>query len=266
MTSGDGDRALLSDPPTLRLDGRVAWVTGASRGLGRAIAFALAGAGADVMVTARSPAPLQSVVEAIRAQGGQAHLTEGSVADPATITRTVSAIDATWGRLDVLVNNAGISPVFRPAEHVDDDTWREVMEVNLRAPFACARSALPLLEAGGSASVVNVSSIHAVSAHERLVAYAASKGGLEMVTRTLAIEWADRGVRVNSVAPAYSWTDMSSGLLDHEHWAAQLRSRTPMGRFASTAEIAACVLFLAGPASSYVTGTTLFADGGWNAR
>jgi NAD(P)-dependent dehydrogenase (short-subunit alcohol dehydrogenase family) len=139
------------------------------------------------------------------------------------------------------------------------------MDVNLLAPFACCRAALPLMEAAGGGSIVNVSSIHGTRAYERIIAYAASKGGLEMMTRTLAVEWADRGVRVNAVAPGYFETDMSAGLLAHDHWGQELRRRIPMRRFAQPAEVVPAILFLAGPASSYITGTTLFVDGGWNA-
>ena len=159
-----------------------------------------------------------------------------------------------------------MSPVFERFERLDDDVWREVLNVNLLGAVGCCRAALPLFDAAGGGSVVNISSVHGSRAHERLVAYAASKGALEMVTRTLAIEWAARDVRVNAVAPGYLETDMTAGLREHPRWAESLRSRIPLARFGTTAEVTSAVLFLASPSSSYITGTTLHIDGGRTAQ
>jgi NAD(P)-dependent dehydrogenase (short-subunit alcohol dehydrogenase family) len=259
------DAELLLAPPSLDMTGRSVWITGASRGLGRTMAYAFAGAGADLVLTARSAEALDAVAADLRSRGRTVRVAAGSVSDPALLARVVELATDAWGALDALVNNAGISPVFKRAELVLDDEWREVMETNLYAPFACAKAVLPLLEAARSASIVNVSSLHGTRAHERLIAYAASKGGLEMVTRTLAVEWAPRGVRVNSLASGYLETDMTTGLREHPKWRAELLRRVPLARFGSTSEIVSCAMFLASPLSSYVTGATLFADGGWSA-
>jgi NAD(P)-dependent dehydrogenase (short-subunit alcohol dehydrogenase family) len=261
----EDDTALLTAPPSLRLDGKVAWITGASRGLGRTLAFAFAGAGAAVLLSARSAEALEELAGELRESGTDVAVVAGSVSDEAAIATAADVARDRWGRLDVLVNNAGISPSFVRSEGLDPEVWRDVLDVNLSAPLACARAALPLLEATGGGSIVNVSSVHGMRAHERLIAYAASKGGLEMVTRTLAVEWAPRSIRVNSVAPGYLETDMTTGLREHERWRAALLGRIPMGRFGTTGDVAGAALFLAGDASRYVTGTTLFVDGGWTA-
>ena len=260
------DLDLLRNPPTLRFDDSVVWVTGATRGLGRATALAMAGAGARLMLSAQSQAALEEVATVIEEHGTEVQVVTGSVSDEADMIAAADAIESTFGRLDVLINNAGISPHFTRAESLDVSGLREVLDTNLIGAITCARAAFPLLLRSDAASVVNVSSVHGSRAHVRMLAYAASKGGIEMVTRTLAEEWADRGIRVNSLAPGYIETAMTEGLRAHDGWREKLLGRIPMSRFATTAEIASCVLFLASPASSYVTGTTLFADGGWTAR
>jgi NAD(P)-dependent dehydrogenase (short-subunit alcohol dehydrogenase family) len=265
-TYATDDATLLADPPTLRLDGKVAWVTGASRGLGRSLAFALAGAGADVLLSARSEAPLEATAEEIRAAGGVAETAVGSVDDPAAVAATAERIASRWGRLDVLVNNAGISPSYTRSERLADEDWRSIIDINLTGPFLCVKAAFPLLVEAGGGSVINVSSVHGRSAGARMLAYTASKGGIEMITRTLAVEWAPRGIRVNSVAPGYLETEMTTGLREHERISQELLGRIPLGRFGTTSEVASAVLFLAADVSSYVTGATLAVDGGWTAQ
>ncbi|MBB4660653.1 NAD(P)-dependent dehydrogenase (short-subunit alcohol dehydrogenase family) [Conexibacter arvalis] len=246
--------------------GRVAWVTGASRGLGRALVRAFADAGAEVVATARSADALHELAAEVRAAGGTIHLAPGSVASENDLADAIASIEAYTGRLDVLVNNAGVSPSFRHAETVPTDEWHEVLDVNLTGAFLAQARALELLAADGGGAVVNVSSVHGVSGHERLAAYSASKGGLEALTRTLAVEWAPRGVRVNAVAPGYLETDMTSGLRAHDRWSQALLDRIPIGRFGTVEEVVPAVLFLAGDSARYITGTTLSIDGGWTAR
>jgi NAD(P)-dependent dehydrogenase (short-subunit alcohol dehydrogenase family) len=260
------DAMLLREPPSLRLDGKVAWVTGASRGLGRALAFALAGAGAELLLTARDGAALGEVARKIEASGGSAIVAQGSVDVAENVQAAASLAQDRWGRVDVLINNAGISPSFSRAERVTAADWRAVLDVNLTGAFMCAQQALPLLEAAGGGAIVNVSSVTGSRGHERLLPYSVSKAGLELLTRTLAIEWATKGIRVNSVAPGYFRSDMSVALREHERWGPELLGRIPMGRFGDRSEVVPAVLLLAGPASSYITGTTLFVDGGWMAR
>jgi len=247
------------------LEGRVVWVTGASRGLGRHVALALADAGAKLLLTARSSDQLEQLAQEIRTHGGVVEVVAGSVADADVIERSAALIGERFGHLDILINNAGISPAFVTSERLAKSAWQDVLDVNLSAPLACCQHALPLLENAGGGSIVNITSIHGSRAHERLIAYAASKGGLEMVTRTLALEWATRAIHVNAIAPGYLETDMTAGLREHERWRETLLTRIPMHRFGTTSEVVPAVLFLAGPGASYITGTTLYIDGGWTA-
>lgn len=261
----DSETALLQHPPDLRLDGKVAWITGASQGVGKSLAMAMAGAGAELLLTARNADALKDVAATIRKAGGVAQVVPGSVTEPDDVTATVDAVQRIWGRLDILVNNAGIGASWKRIERVDDEEWQRILGVNLTGPFLCCRAARPLLERSGAASVVNVSSIHGHVGGHRIASYAASKGGLELFTRSLALEWAPKRIRVNALAPGYLNTEMTEGLREHEHLAPRLLERIPMARFGEPQEIAAAALFLASPASSYVTGATLLADGGWTA-
>jgi NAD(P)-dependent dehydrogenase (short-subunit alcohol dehydrogenase family) len=256
---------LAAQPASLGVDGRVAWVTGASRGLGHAIAMGLAEAGARVALTSRSGGRLAEVRETIQQAGGEALVVAGSVDSPDQMRQAAQAIEQAWGRIDILVNNAGISPTFKRSELLSDDEWAQVLRVNLTGCFYCCREAGRIMLARGRGSIVNVSSVHGSVGAERLAAYAASKAGMEALTRTLALEWAERGVRVNAIAPGYFETDLTEGLRDGR-WRQRLLDRIPVGVFGLPEQVVPAVLFLAGDGASYVTGVTLSIDGGWTAQ
>lgn len=246
------------------LSGKRAWVTGASRGLGRAIAEGLISAGANVAVTARTADALDHFAVQTKVDP-EIIILPASVANSEQVNAAADQLREHWGGLDILVNCAGVSPSFKTADQVEDDEWRSVLDVNLTGMFFCSRAAGPLMFESGGGAIVNISSIHGSVGMSRLAAYSASKGGVDALTRTLALEWAERGVRVNSVAPGYFKTGMTDGLRHHEVWNERLLSRIPLGRFGEPAEVVPAVLFLASELSGYITGSSLVVDGGWTA-
>jgi NAD(P)-dependent dehydrogenase (short-subunit alcohol dehydrogenase family) len=254
-----------SEPVTFDLTGRRVWVTGASRGLGRAIALGFAASGADVALTARTADAVGAVASEAEALGAKTLALPASVSDPVAITAVATEIAAAWGGLDVLVHCAGVSPTFKRAELVEDDEWRQVLEVNVTGSFLCARAAGRLMLDAESGAIVNVSSIHGQVGMERMAAYSASKGAVDALTRTLALEWAGRGVRVNTLSPGYFETDMTEALRGHRKWRGHLLSRIPLGRFGVPEELVSAALFLSSEASGFMTGANVVVDGGWTA-
>jgi 2-deoxy-D-gluconate 3-dehydrogenase len=246
------------------LSGQVALVTGASRGIGRAIALALAAAGASVGLVARRQSDLQAVADEIETAGGRALLCPADLADAAALAAPVEAVLSSWGRLDIAVNNAGIGPA-EPAAASDDFTaWEAVLRVNLDAVFRLSRLAGRAMLARRHGSIVNIGSIAGASAIvTSYPGYAATKAALCGLTVALANEWAPHGVRVNTVAPGYIATDMNEKTRQDRSFVEAVHRRTPMGRFGTPEEVAWAVVFLASDRAAYITGQTLFVDGGW---
>jgi NAD(P)-dependent dehydrogenase (short-subunit alcohol dehydrogenase family) len=255
-----------SGQPEFDLSNRVIWVTGASRGIGAGIALRLARAGANLLLQARGAAGLAEIAEKAAANGVSVETVAGSIADPQVAEEAVSRATARFGRLDGLVANAGISPTMKRSETVTLEEWREVCDTNLTGTFLTSLAAGRQMLKQGSGSIVNLSSVHGAVAGPRLLAYSASKGGVNMLTRTLAVEWADRGVRVNAVAPGYVTTDMTHDLLSHDTWSRRLIEQIPAGRFAGVEDIAGAVQFLLSDAGRYITGVVVEVDGGWTAH
>ena len=246
------------------LTGRTALVTGAGRGIGRSIAHALAAHGATVVVSGRSANALQAVVEEIRGRSGAARALAMDVGSDGDVERARAWLLQDAGGLDILVNNAGIDPHYAPMEKTSAADWAQIIEVNLSGVFRCCQQLGGLmLERGGS--IINVSSIAGHVGLKRQVPYCASKGGVEQLTKALACDWAEHRVRVNAIAYGFIGTDLTAGMVNHEHIAPRLLSRVPLGRFGNVNEVAGAAVFLASPASSYVTGHSLLVDGGWTA-
>ncbi|KAA9160063.1 SDR family oxidoreductase [Amycolatopsis acidicola] len=253
-----GDRDVVGS-----LEGRSAIVTGSSSGIGLAVAERLAALGARVVVNSRDAARAEAVAEKIVADGGTAVGVAADVSVPAGgQTLADAALDA-FGRLDVLVNNAGI-PLVKPAEEITPDDWANVLATNLSGPLFCAQAAARVMLARGGGTIVNVSSVLGSTAIPGRAAYATAKHGLEGLTRSLAVEWADRGIRVVSVGPAYVATPfVERTMATGKFSAADLERRTPLGRLGTPAEVADVVAFLVSPAAAYITGSGVAIDGGW---
>ena len=252
----------MSDPAALfRLDGKVAVVTGGGSGLGLAIAAALLAHGAQVVIAGRSDARLQAAREAL-----------GPVACFAadvTNEEAVAALDRfaaeQCGRVDILVNNAGINPYYRASEATPLAEWQEIIATNLTGVFLCCAVFGRRMLAQGGGSIINISSVAGHVGLPKGAAYCAAKGGVELLTRSLALEWAGRGVRVNTIAPGYFETDLTSGLRAHPVLGERMLAKTPMGRFGVPPEIGGAAVYLASGASSYMTGQSIVVDGGWTA-
>lgn len=247
-----------------RLDGKVALVTGASAGLGAAIAVALAEAGADVAAHGNSRTP-DATCEIIRHSGRRSLAIRGDLADRETPRRLVAGVLEEFGRLDILVNNAGTIRRAPAAEYSEED-WDAVIEVNLSSVFRLSQLAGRHMLERGSGKIVNVASLLSFQGGVTVPAYAASKGGVAQLTKALANEWAAKGINVNAVAPGYMRTDNTAALQRDEVRNRQILERIPAGRWGEPEDLAGAVVFLCSAASDYLHGHVLAVDGGWLGR
>lgn len=251
-------------PELFSLAGRRALVTGASRGLGRAIALALAEAGAEVVCAARTAEGAAATAEACRALGPAAHALHADLGDPADRRRFLADVDA-LGPLDVLVNNAGTIHRAPAADYPEAD-WLRVVETNLHAVFALARHVGRQMVARGAGKIINVASLLAFQGGITVPAYTASKHAVAGLTKALANEWARHNVQVNALAPGYMRTDNTRALQEDPVRARQILERIPAGRWGEPEDLRGAAVFLASRASDYVSGHVLVVDGGWLAR
>lgn len=243
------------------LSGRVALVTGASRGLGQYFGRALAEAGADLVVTARRPEDTEPFAEEIRTLGRRVASVPLDLGDEASIRRMAPEAEAAFGKIDILVNNAG-GNVRKPALDFTWEDWNKVLDANLRGTFFVAQAVAPGMIRRGYGRIVNIGSVTSVFGYGAIVPYCASRGGVKQMTMALADAWGRHGITVNCLAPGWFKTAQTKVLYDNAKWVEYLCERIPLGRPGQPNDLDGAIVFLASEASRYVTGQTLLVDGG----
>jgi len=247
------------------LTGRVALITGSSRGIGLALARALAQAGATVVLNARSDQDLAAAAESLQRDGlDRVEHRVADVTDTEAVDALVADIEATVGPLDILVNNAGVQH-RAPALDFPDEDFDRLLEVNLKAPFLVARATGRSMAERGRGKIINIGSVQSQLGRPTIAPYAATKGGLALLTRGLCADLGPLGIQVNCLAPGYFATELTEALVDDPEFSAWVASRTPAGRWGRVDELGGAVVFLASDASSFVNGQVLFVDGGMTA-
>ncbi|NBQ58650.1 MAG: SDR family NAD(P)-dependent oxidoreductase [Opitutaceae bacterium] len=249
------------------LPGKVALVTGSSQGLGKAMAIALARAGADVIINGRDAAKLAPVVAEITALnlGVRVHAIAADLGDRAAVQGLIQQAIAWQGHLDILVNNAGIIKRAPAAEHTDTD-WDAVIDVNLNGVFTACRAAGKHMLARGSGKIINIASLLTFFGGITVPGYAASKGAVGQLTKALSNEWSSKGVNVNAIAPGYMRTDNTAALQADAVRSKEILSRIPAGRWGEPGDMEGAIIFLASAASDYLSGHVMTVDGGWCGR
>jgi len=246
------------------LSGRHALVTGSGSGLGLAIARGLAKAGARIVLNGRNRAKLESAEAMLASEGITASVAAFDVTDADAVDRAIADVVREHGAIDVLVNNAAINR-RQPLEKFSLAEWRELQAANLDGPFLVTRAVIPTMKAQRRGKIINICSIASDLGRPNIVAYAASKGGLKMLTRALAVELAPHNVQVNGIAPGFFRTEMNAALTSDTEFSAWVAKRTPAGRWGEPDEVAGAAVYLSSRAADYVTGHVLYVDGGFSA-
>ena len=247
----------------MRLQGKVAIVTGSTKGIGKAIAIGYAKEGATVIVCGRSEDLAKGLADELTKQGQKAVAMKMDVTSMDSINQVMDDVVRRFGRIDILVNNAGISPIWKRAEDTGKDAWDQIIATNLTGAFLCAQAVGNVMIKQKSGKIINMTSVGGEVALPRLVAYCASKAGIISLTQVLAAEWAQHNILVNAIGPSYVETEFTAGLRGNERIYDELKSKNLLKRFAQPEEIVGTALFLASDESNYITGQTIFVDGGW---
>jgi NAD(P)-dependent dehydrogenase (short-subunit alcohol dehydrogenase family) len=250
----------------MKLKGKVAIITGASKGIGKGIAVRYAEEGATVVVASRSKDLLDNIVEQIREKGGRALALELDVTQYESVEAVVSKTVSEYGRLDIMVNNAGIS-MAKPSEDLASRDWQRALETDLSGVFfGCQCAAKQMIRQGEGGCIINITSVYGLVAAPGRAAYCSSKAAANMLTKVLAIEWAKKKIRVNAIAPGYFRTELVQGVIDSGMLPlGAIEKRTPLGRIGEVPELLGLAVYLASDDSAYMTGSILNIDGGWEA-
>jgi len=247
----------------MRLQGKIALVTGSTKGIGRAIAIGYAEEGATVIACGRSENLAKSLAEELTRKGKKAVALRLDVTSVDSITQVVAQVVKQFGKIDILVNNAGISPIWKRVEETGKDAWDQIIATNLTGAFLCSQAVGKVMIKQKSGKIINMTSVGGKVALPRLVAYCASKAGIISLTQVLAAEWAQHNILVNAIGPSYVETEFTAGLRGNERIYEELKNKNLLKRFAQPEEIVGAAIFLASDESNYITGQTLFVDGGW---
>ena len=247
--------------PLFDLTGRTALVTGSSQGLGLAIARGLAQAGAAVVLNGRDREKLSATMRTLDAEGARVAMAAFDVTDGEAAMREVEEIESKFAPIDILVNNAGIQR-RAPLAEMTEAQWREVIDTNLTSAFLVARAVAPRMIARGAGKIINIASIIAEVGRPTIANYAAAKGGLKMLTKSMAVEWAKHGLQCNAIAPGYMVTELNRSLMENVEFNKWICGRTPAGRWGKPEELVGAAVFLSSRASDFVNGQMLAVDGG----
>jgi NAD(P)-dependent dehydrogenase (short-subunit alcohol dehydrogenase family) len=243
------------------LAGTVALVTGGAKGLGEAMALALAGAGADVVIAGKTQANNQRVADSIQSMGRHSLAVQVEVTEPDQVVHMVDQVVKEYGRIDILVNSAGIADV-QPIADFPVESWEHIIDVNVKGTFLCSREAAKIMLSKNHGKIINISSLQGFAGRAGDPAYAASKAAVNLMTMSMASEWAKGGICVNAIAPTWCWTDLTSPFLSQESFYAQITRRIPMGRAGNREDLFGIVVFLASGASNFINGAVIPVDGG----
>ncbi|MEN3149650.1 SDR family oxidoreductase [Neorhizobium sp. IRAMC:178] len=247
--------------PLFDLSGRRALVTGSSQGIGFALAKGLAEHRASVVLNGRDPVKLQAAADSLKNEGYEARVSDFDVTDPDAVKRGVDAIEAEVGPIDILVNNAGMQ--FRsPLEEFPVDRWEQLMKTNVSSVFYVGQAVARHMIGRGQGKIVNVASVQSELARPGIAPYTATKGAVKNLTRGMCADWAKHGLQINAIAPGYFKTPLNQALVDSPEFSSWLEKRTPAARWGNVEELVGAAVFLAGKASSFINGHTLYVDGG----